>query len=133
MILPYAKRWWFIVFLFTSTALSAGFLLPARWLTGQSFCGFRLATGTGCPGCGMTRSITSLLKGDLQRSIEMHAFGPVLAVVAAWLWMRALAALLSRDPAPLDVTRPGWLAGLVVFLVLYMGYWLLRVAMGSTP
>lgn len=44
--------------------------------TEQSLCPFRLLTGFPCPGCGITKSLISLYKGDLLKSVYYHLFGP---------------------------------------------------------
>lgn len=36
-------------------------------------CGFYLATGYYCPGCGMTRALHSVLQGDIVRAIKFNA------------------------------------------------------------
>ena len=47
-----------------------------RWLeTGQGFpCLFHFFTGFYCPGCGGTRAVRLLLKGDLAGSFQYHPF-----------------------------------------------------------
>lgn len=96
-------------------------------------CMFRYAFGHGCPGCGMTRSVTSLLQGDVRRSIQMHAFGPLLVLIAAGLWIRSVSALLRANPAPVDFGSIGWTIGLAIFLAFYVMYWIYRVATHTTP
>lgn len=44
----------------------------------QSICPFKLLTGLPCPGCGITKSIIFLYKGDLIRSFTYHIFGPLV-------------------------------------------------------
>jgi Protein of unknown function (DUF2752) len=44
-------------------------------------CPFLALTGLPCPGCGMTRSCTCLLRGQLQQSLSFHAFGPLIMIV----------------------------------------------------
>jgi len=45
--------------------------------TEQSICPFKLLTGFPCPGCGITKSLIFLYKGDLVKSIYFHLFGPL--------------------------------------------------------
>ena len=40
-------------------------------------CPFHEVTGLPCPGCGMTRSCVSLIKGQFRQSLEFHALGPL--------------------------------------------------------
>ena len=47
-------------------------------------CPWRRLTGTNCPGCGMTRALMALLRGDLDHALGMHPLSPVvLALIVA--------------------------------------------------
>ena len=46
--------------------------------TSQSLCPFKLLTGLPCPGCGITKSIIFLYKGDIMKSLTYHIFGPLV-------------------------------------------------------
>jgi hypothetical protein len=48
----------------------------------QSICPFKLLTGMPCPGCGITKSIVFLYKGEWDKSLSYHLFGPLVVVVA---------------------------------------------------
>ncbi|WP_157986387.1 DUF2752 domain-containing protein [Chitinophaga alhagiae] len=50
-----------------------------------SFCVFRLAGFSGCPGCGLGTSVSLLLHGELRESLAHH-----------WLGLPALALLVAR-------------------------------------
>ncbi len=92
--------------------LAAGCAVAAAWLllrpapptgvlpsvAGLPGCGFRLITGAPCPGCGMTRSLTSLLRGDAAAAFAWHPVGPVLAGLA--LTALALAAVEGSTGRP---------------------------------
>lgn len=41
-------------------------------------CPFFHLTGIPCPGCGLTRATSLLLRGDVQSSLNLHAFAPVV-------------------------------------------------------
>ncbi len=45
-------------------------------------CGFRRATGLDCPGCGLTRSVTATLHGQLNHAVDWNPVGPLVAVYA---------------------------------------------------
>jgi hypothetical protein len=47
---------------------------------GQSLCPHKMLTGFPCPGCGITRSIMALYRGDLSGSFAYHAFGVPLVL-----------------------------------------------------
>lgn len=46
-----------------------GLGLPVCWL--------HSTTGVPCPGCGLSRSISAAVRGDLARAVRLHPFGPV--------------------------------------------------------
>jgi hypothetical protein len=56
-------------------------------------CAFKAATGVPCPGCGLTRSFVSAVRGDLSTSLAHHRMGAVILFYllaqlgrqAAWL------------------------------------------------
>ena len=61
---------------------AGGALLPPAWASaGPPLCPFRLVTGLPCPGCGLTRSLVSLLHGDVSAAVCFHPLGPVVASV----------------------------------------------------
>ena len=57
-------------------------------MSGIVLCPFRAVTGLDCPGCGMTRSCTHTMHGDLWHALELHPLGPLVvlsfALVASW-------------------------------------------------
>jgi hypothetical protein len=127
-----------IGWLATAAALTvffvAGSVWPASSLVSRvPLCPFPRAFGVGCPGCGMTRSVTAFLAGDFAGSIRMHLFGPVIVAIAAYFWIRAVAALLAARPRPIDLEGRRWIVGLSIFLTLYLGYWVFRLATHTTP
>jgi hypothetical protein len=70
------------------------------------------------------------LRGDLAGSLQMHAFGPLVAAGLLWWSIRAI-----RQRR----LRPRWLNSALSFWVLtgasasLIGYWLLRLGLGSFP
>ncbi len=55
-------------------ALALGLFLPPQGL-GFTLCVFYTLTGLPCPGCGLTRSVSGLLHGDLAHSLRYHPLG----------------------------------------------------------
>lgn len=53
-------------------------------------CPFRRLTDHRCPLCGMTRSLSALVHGDVRASISNHPFGGLVVVGAVWLLASAL-------------------------------------------
>jgi hypothetical protein len=74
--------------------LLAAALVPVSFVTsGPSLCPFKVMTGLPCPGCGMTRSVVTLLHGDLRTSLYFHPLGVVMVAICAalvvadgWIW-----------------------------------------------
>ena len=109
----------------------SGYLLPAAltgylWLKGQWphlpgwGCPFLAMTGIPCPGCYLTRATSAALQLNLHQSVELHAFGPVVAAgLIAWsIW-----ALRAKKFVP-----PGLNLKIVTLgsLALF-GYWIVRL------
>ncbi len=89
-------------------------------------CAFLLLTGRPCPGCGMTRSILDLARGDVGGSLRMHPLGVVFAglFLAAYAGT-AIGLLRGGDPTMRFVGRRGSLAA-IVLVVLLLAVWLVR-------
>jgi hypothetical protein len=95
--------------------LILGALVPVDVIThGPSFCPFKVLTGLPCPGCGMTRSVVTLLHGDLGMSVYYHPLGialvavmVALAVIDGWTWWHEAQAGPARS-------SPAWLMNRVM-------------------
>lgn len=75
----------------------AGAQLAEPGRLGFELCWTRRLSGLPCPGCGLTRSVCHLLRGDLAEALRFHPFGLLVlpfAVVAAssLVWPRGLVA-----------------------------------------
>ncbi len=116
-------------------AAAAAFLLlgwvgvPAEG--GPIFCTFRRLTGIPCPGCGMTRAMAALARGDLGAAVRFHPFAPLLLVEGAGLWATVGTALVRQRP----LTLPGRLPELLVIwqAVGFLALWIGRLATGTLP
>jgi len=97
---------------------------------GPTICPIALVTGVPCPGCGMTRAASALIRGDIALALDYHPLIPLIAgvVVAGWVWW-----LLRRagrvQPMPTQLVNLG-LIGIGVSLV---AVWMLRFASGTLP
>ncbi len=84
-----------------------------HWSMSQGFpCMFHAMTGLYCPGCGGTRAVRALLRGDVLMSFQYHPLVPYMAAVlllqlGGWLLFRA-------------TKNPGWLPGHLMRFV-YIG------------
>ncbi len=89
-------------------------------------CSFRTWTGHPCPGCGMTRSIVHLGRGDVVASLRFHPLGIVLAGGLVTAFVGTIVGLLrGDDPVQRVLERRGvvFAAGLVAALAVI---WLVR-------
>jgi hypothetical protein len=91
-------------------------------------CPFFRVTGIPCPGCGLTRAVILLLKGDLQASLRFHAFAPVLLLTALALILVLLLPRSITQPAISKVEMLEQQTGFtVIILVGLILYWLARL------
>lgn len=65
-------------------AVVLSFVLPVAGL-GVDLCAFHANTGWPCPGCGLTRSLTSMSHGEIAHAFELHGFGPLIWLLAVVL------------------------------------------------
>lgn len=86
------------------------------------------AFGVPCPGCGLTRAIALLFKGEWRASITMHAFAPVFVIA---LMVIGTAALLPDRHRPAFVSNIERLEQRTAIPVLLLAalflYWLARL------
>lgn len=116
-----------LIFVFWVGFVIACIVFPGSPADGIVFCPFRNLTGLSCPGCGMTRACTALVRGDLWHSLHFHPLG---VVVFAWAsgtaWMRAAENVRGRrlewmmSPAHKRIKRAVVL-GILIFGLLYGG------------
>lgn len=91
-------------------------------------CPLRKSTGVPCPGCGLTRSIMHLARGDVVGSLRLHAFG---WVVALGFLLLAIAAVMPERWRTLWADRMAMLERRIPLLPImfagFMLYWCLRL------
>jgi len=91
-------------------------------------CPFLQVTGIPCPGCGLTRAVIFLLKGELRTSIRFHAFAPIFLLAAGAL---ILSILLPRSIVQPAILKAELLERqtrfTVIILVGLILYWLARL------
>jgi len=73
-----------------------------------SFCGLRLLGIEHCPGCGLGRSISFLLRGDLAQSFETHWLGiPALLILIHRIYsLFRSAGRRASEPHPISLVNP---------------------------
>src|SRR5262245_33346827 len=78
------QRWWLSSFLIGKQPrlclliFLAVALMPPENGLGYELCFLKRLTNAPCPGCGVTRSGSNLLRGNVSRSIDFHPFGLIL-------------------------------------------------------
>lgn len=73
--------------------LAIAVVMPWLHLPNATVCPLRRITGVPCPMCGMTRSVTATVHGNLDRALLMNPAGIVLvvlsvALIVGWRWRR---------------------------------------------
>jgi hypothetical protein len=110
-------------------AIVALFLAPAAE-EGPTICPIALCTGTACPGCGMTRAASRLLRGDLGAALTFHPLIPLMALlaVAGWTWFVLVRAGKVEPP------DRGLVNGvLVMTAIALVAVWIARLVTGTLP
>ncbi len=122
--MPASRGWWA-----TGLGLVALFIALAFWnpaaAGGPDLCLFHRATGVACPGCGLTRSVAALGRGDLAGSWRWHPLGAILAVETGLLWV-----LVRVAPGGLFRLAPRIALATGTLLLLA---WIVRLATGTLP
>ncbi|MGE3270510.1 MAG: DUF2752 domain-containing protein [Chloroflexota bacterium] len=95
--------------LFGPLGLAAGAVIPTAWVeNGPPLCLFRLSTGMPCPGCGLTRSVVSLMHGDLSASAYYHPLGMVFVLLVLVLVVLDIWLLIATRRRGEDNRPPSW-------------------------
>jgi hypothetical protein len=97
---------------------------------GPTICPFALMTGTACPGCGMTRAASHLIRGDLSSAISYHPLVPLMAALAVGGWVWFLLARSGRVPSLSSRVVNTIIIGTGVLM---LGVWLARLVSGTLP
>ena len=117
-------------------ALSALFVAAALWKPkddGIPLCALKIGTGVSCPGCGMTRGLAALGRGEPAESVRYHAFAPLIAAGAVIVWtLLGVGFLTGRDVLP-DLNSRRFQVACLVFIAAFIVYWLFRLWRGTAP
>jgi hypothetical protein len=91
-------------------------------------CPFLTLTGIPCPGCGMTRALSALIRGDWDTSFKMHAFAPVVLAALVLVFVTTLLPARARQALISHVEKLERRTGLTaLFLAAFFVYWLARL------
>jgi hypothetical protein len=65
--------------------------VPTAWLERRrSICIIKNLTGHNCPGCGMTRAISSVSHGQFTQAVRYNKLVVVVLPLLAYEWLKAL-------------------------------------------
>ncbi len=97
---------------------------------GPTICPFALFGGIACPGCGMTRAASHLVKGDIGAALGYHPLVPLVALMAAagWAWF---VLRLSGRVKPMSQRALNLI--LIGSTVALLAVWVARLATGTLP
>ncbi len=97
---------------------------------GPTFCPFALCTGTACPGCGMTRAASHLIRGDIGTAFTYHPLVPLVALqlVGGWLWL-----MLRKAERVGPMSHKMLNIVLIGTTVALLAVWAYRLATGTLP
>jgi hypothetical protein len=76
---------------------------PVDSASDTTTCLLKLTTGLDCPGCGGTRALTALLRGDVAAALSHNLLAVVLLPLLLWGWAGWLAFRTGRRPTRPDV------------------------------
>ncbi|NNE95557.1 MAG: DUF2752 domain-containing protein [Acidimicrobiales bacterium] len=95
---------------------------------GPILCPFRRCTGGYCPGCGGTRAVGHLARGDVSQAWLSHPW-----VVLAAIQTVAMGGLVAALPNGVRTVRRLAQPLLVANMVLVLMIWVARLAAGTIP
>lgn len=108
----------------------AAIILVTANMLGQSLwlCSFHELTGKPCPACGLTRGMSSLMRGEAARAVHWNAFTPLFAFAAAVMLVTNLLPNAARDRVVAWVDRVERRTGITwIVLAVFIGYGVWRM------
>jgi hypothetical protein len=91
-------------------------------------CAFRATTGRPCPGCGMSRAMAALVRGDWGAALFLHAFAPLFAAAGVLMIVAAVLPADRRERLAGQVAGVERATGSTLWLAAaFMVYWLVRL------
>lgn len=93
-------------------------------------CPVRALTGVPCPGCGMTRALLALGRGDVGEALALHPLSPLIAAEAMLAWILWGLVVFGWMPPP---GRRALNVMLAANAVLLFTVWVVRWWAGTLP
>lgn len=112
----------FVLLIIGGSALAYG--IAAYPPNDQSFyprCQLHSLTGLHCPGCGLTRSVHSLLNGHLEQAIAWNPLALILVPLLGFLLLRSLLSWAWEKPIPSTIRYPAWTAAVIGTVLVLFG------------
>jgi hypothetical protein len=124
------EAWRDRLLLFSPLAAIAALALAPAVEDGPTVCPFALCTGMACPGCGMTRAASRLIRGDLGGAVALHPLVPAVALLAmgGWTWF-----VLRRNGKVQPPSRSLVNGILILTAIALVGVWVARLLTGTLP
>lgn len=97
---------------------------------GPTFCPFALCTGTACPGCGMTRAGSALLRGDVSGALTLH---PLVFLIGLQLAVGWGYYVLRRSGRARPLSTRTLNATLIATVLALVIVWAIRLLTGTLP
>ncbi|HEY5724342.1 MAG TPA: DUF2752 domain-containing protein [Methylomirabilota bacterium] len=121
-----------LIWAVSGPAAVAAWLVAARLIEpdGISWCPIRRLIGLPCPGCGMSRALVALGRGEWARAIDLHPLAPVLVLEVFLLWLLWGLVAAGRRSWPPRTVLLTWLGLNGAALA---ALWLWRLAAGTLP
>ncbi len=97
-------------------------------------CPIRQLLGIPCPGCGMTRAVFSVLRGEFAAALTFHPLVWTLPLIALILFRAVAPHIFRRFLLRLGIREEAYLRAEVIaapsLLVLYLAVYILRLLSG---
>jgi hypothetical protein len=100
-----------------------GFIVPQFYI----ICPFLTITGLPCPFCGLTRSLLSLLQGELLKAFWYHPLGPVVWFGMALFASSSFVLLIFRRRVELRISADRRMTSVVTGVLLV---WIVNIFLG---
>lgn len=72
-------------------------LIPTAWLERRrSLCLFKNLTGRPCPGCGMTRAISSASHGNFKQAFSYNKLVVIVLPILSYKWLQEMTKTYRR-------------------------------------
>lgn len=102
-----------LLFLFREQAVSLALRFPA--------CPFYTLTGLYCPACGNTRSVLSLLRGDVLSALRYSIIPPLCALLGIFLYLELVLWCCGRHRKLLPRKGAFWITSGALLLLYFIG------------